>query len=114
MSTLWLLMLGKHLGNLPVNSIEHGGAVSSGLRATVSDKKPVTAHHRLLWARPFSPHLLRRSLSSRGRRCREADPRPSGSPIVGQISAFPQTTPSFPHHIFMTLSSRPSLLQPCR
>lgn len=25
MSTLWLLMLGKHLGNLPVNSIEHGG-----------------------------------------------------------------------------------------
>ena len=92
MSTLWLLMLGKHLGNLPVNSIEHGGAVSSGLRATVSDKKPVTAHHRLLWARPFSPHLLRRSPS-----CREADPRPSGSPIVGLISAFPQTTPSFPH-----------------
>lgn len=63
---------------------------------------------------PLAPHLLRRSLSSRGRRCREADPHPSGSPIVGQVSALPQATPSFPHHIFMTLSSRPSLLQPCR
>lgn len=63
---------------------------------------------------PLAPHLLQRSLSSRGRRCREADPHPSGSPIVGQVSALPQATPSFPHHIFMTLSSRPSLLQPCR
>lgn len=47
--------------------------------------------------------------------CVEADIVPGGLPPPGQVLLFPRATPSFPHHIFMTLlPPRKLLLQSCQ